>query len=110
MYDLSTEDLIDLAKFMEEEYNETEYSYLQFYFLLPCSSNKKIHISNQYLQIYRFDFCVSSNLFLKFLINLIKDTRIPLLGPEIYKSLISNFEMYSISYKESVHRVNGALM
>ncbi|KRX02885.1 hypothetical protein PPERSA_04088 [Pseudocohnilembus persalinus] len=109
VYDLSSDDLSYLAKFMDEEYSDEQFANFQFYFLLPCSSNRKVFISNPSLQIYRSEFCNSEKLINNLILELIKDIRIPLFSKEIFKELSSNYSQYCISYKESARRIKTGL-
>lgn len=109
VYDLTQEQLNDMAKYLDEEYSEEAFSNFQFFLLLPSSFNRKVHVSNLSLTTNKIDFCNSKKLYQELLISIIKDERVPLLSLDIVQRLLSYFDMYLSSYQEGENKLLSLL-
>lgn len=96
--------MVDLGKFLKEEYEE-ESERITIAIILPMNSLQWVAD----IQIFSVDFCKSKDLFVKFLLFLLENEDIPLFKQDTLLTMITEFDLYSISYNEQVRRLKMGL-
>ncbi|KAL4430500.1 hypothetical protein ABPG74_005425 [Tetrahymena malaccensis] len=103
-YNICKQDMVEIGKFFQEEYNQYQND-IQLVILFPVS--QLITIPD--IQIYTVEFCKQKELFIKFLLFLLKSEEFPLLPQNLLQIMLNDFDLYSITYNDQVRRIQMAL-
>ncbi|EAS05127.1 hypothetical protein TTHERM_00765120 (macronuclear) [Tetrahymena thermophila SB210] len=103
-YNICKQDMIDIGKFFFEEYEQYQ-NFIQLVILFPVSQL----ISIPDIQIYTVEFCKQKDLFVNFLLFLLKSEEFPPLPKNLLRDMLNEFDLYSITYNDQVRRVKMAI-
>ncbi|KAL4475554.1 hypothetical protein ABPG72_009243 [Tetrahymena utriculariae] len=103
-YNICKQDMVDIGKFFQEEYEQFQ-NIIQLVILFPV--NQLISIPD--IQIYTVEFCKQKDLFVKFLLFLLKSQEFPPLPQSLLRVMLYDFDLYQITYNDQVRRVKMAI-
>ena len=95
-YNMKKTTMCELAKFLKEEYEEREHTETSLAIIIPVSNHQRVAD----IPVFSIELCKPKDMFARFLLNFFRNNSLPILSPELLLCLLTEFDLYSISFGE----------
>jgi len=95
-YNMKKTTMCELAKFLKEEYEEREHKETSLAIIIPVSNHQRVAD----IPVFSIELCKPKDMFARFLLNFFRNNSLPILSPELLLCLLTEFDLYSISFGE----------